>query len=137
MKRAQGLVDFVRVLIGASGPKEAFQAVSLAARNDVNMEMRDALADPIVDGHEGALGVHALDDGAGKKLDIQKERADQLIGQVRKRLEVALYDEEAMAGEKRPMIQKCERDIVFKNFVAGNAAADDIAERAVLYPAWE
>ena len=72
------------------------------------------------------------DDGAGKKLDVQKERADQLIGQVRKRLEVALYDEEAMAGEKRPMIQKCERDIVFKNFVAGNAAADDLAERAVL-----
>jgi hypothetical protein len=133
MKRAQGLVDLVRVLIGAPGPKESFQPVSLAARNDVNVEMRDALADAIVDGHEGSFGVHPLHDGAGKKLDIQKERADQIIGQVRKRLKVALYDEEAMAGEKRAMIQKCERELVFKNFVAGNAAADDVAERAVLF----
>ena len=133
MKRAQGLVDFVRVLIGAAGPEESFQAVALAARNDVNMEMRNALAHAIVDGHEASLGVHALGDGAGKKLHVQKERTDQLSRQVRKRLEMALYDEEAMAGEKRPMIQKCEGELVFKNFVAGNAAADDIAERAVVF----
>ena len=133
MKRAQGLVDFVRVLIGTAGPKEPLQAIALAARNDMDVEMRAALADAIIDGDESSLGVHPLHDGARKKLNIQKERADQFIGQVGERLEVILYDEEAMAGEKRPMIQKCERDIVFKNFVAGNAAADDIAERTVFF----
>ena len=130
---AQSAIDFVRILIGVARPKEPLQPVSFAARNDVDMEMRDALADAVVDGHEAALGVHALSNGAGKELNIQKERADEFAGQVRDRLEMALYDEEAMAREKRAMVQKCERDLVFKNFVAGNAAADGIAERAVVF----
>jgi len=133
VKRAQGLVDLLCPFIGPAGPEEPLQSVSLAAGNDMDMKMRDALADAIIDGHEGSLGVHALHDGAGKKLDIQKERADELLGQIPERLKMALNDEQAMARKKRPVIQKCKRDIVLKNFVAGNAAADDIAESTVLF----
>ena len=73
----------------------------------MHVKMRNALADAIVDGHEGSLGFHALRDSAGEKLDIQKERADQRVGQVRKRLDVVLYDEERngrqKAGDDREM----------------------------------
>lgn len=37
-------------------PEEAPESVLAAARHDMNMQVRDALAYPIVDRHQGAIG---------------------------------------------------------------------------------
>src|SRR5215203_4336811 len=57
-------------------PEEPAQAVAARARHDVDMEMRDALTDDVVVGHEGSL--RAQHDGKlpTDVLDAPPERAD-------------------------------------------------------------
>src|SRR5215203_4697284 len=45
-------------LVGVARPEEAPEPVLAGPRDDVEVEMGDALADDVVDGHEGALGAH-------------------------------------------------------------------------------
>jgi len=46
-----------RVSVLPARPEKSPQSISFAARYDVNVQMRDALADPIVDGDERSLGL--------------------------------------------------------------------------------
>lgn len=94
------------------------------------MKMRNTLAHTIIDGHECALRLHPLHDGSREKPDIGKQRANQGVRQIEKRLDVAPGDEERVAGKKRAMIQEGERNIVFKDLEARYGTANDIAEKA-------
>lgn len=56
------------VLILLTRPEEAAQAVFTAARNHVDVQVRDSLADVIVDGDESAFGVEGRFNGFGEQL---------------------------------------------------------------------
>ena len=68
---SDGVQCFV-VCVFRSRPEKAFQAVSLSPRNDVDVKMGNALADPVVNGHKAALRVHALLDSLREQLRILK-----------------------------------------------------------------
>ena len=44
------------------------------------MQMGNALADAIVDGHKRSLGLHGLLDGAREQLHVGEERPEQFAG---------------------------------------------------------
>ena len=69
-------------LVGAAGPEEAAQAVLAFAWDDVDVEVRDALADDVVDGDEGAVCLHCCLHFAGEHLSVGEKRADQGGGKV-------------------------------------------------------
>ena len=49
---------FFGAFVTATRPKEAPQAIALPSGDDVHVQMGYALADFIVDGYEGPLGIH-------------------------------------------------------------------------------
>ena len=55
----------VDVSIPLSGPEEASEAVPAPSRDDVDVEVRNALANAVVDGDKGAVRVQAQLDGSG------------------------------------------------------------------------
>ena len=65
--RSNGFLNLQHLLdtfIFVPRPEESSQAVFSAPRNDVHMEMRNALANSIVDAHKGAVCVKSLLDRA-------------------------------------------------------------------------
>ena len=80
-------------------PEEAAQAVLFAARHNVHMQMRNALADAIVDGDERSLGLHRLLDGAREQLHVGEERPHQLRRQIGQRFIVRLGNEQRVPDE--------------------------------------
>ena len=119
------------VLVSAPGPEKALQTISLAPGDDVHVEVGNTLAHTIIDGHEGAFRLHPLRDGPGEQPDAFEKWTDEEVWQIEERFDVALYDEERVPGKERAMIEESERNVVLKNLMAGHAAANDIAERAV------
>src|SRR5580658_7150174 len=111
-----------------AGPEEATQAVLFTSRHDVHMQMRNALADTIVDGDERSFGRHSVLDGASEQLDVGKERSEQLFWQVGQRLKVRLGNQYGVADEERLIIQERDRQIIFKHDVIG--VRRDLAESA-------
>ena len=57
------------------GPEETTQAVLLFPGHNMDMQVRNALADAIIDGNEGAVGAHAFLDGASEQLHVGEERS--------------------------------------------------------------
>ena len=60
------------IVIRLAGPEEAFQAVPMTAWNDMDVKMRDTLADTVVDGHECPIGVKRLFGRSGQQLGAPK-----------------------------------------------------------------
>ncbi len=74
-----GLFDLSDVLvipIRPPGPEEASEAIPAPSRDDVNVEVRHALADPVVDGNERAVRVQAQLDRPGQRLDVREQGTD-------------------------------------------------------------
>ena len=61
------------VRIPLPGPKEASEAIPAPSRDDVDVEVRDALADAVVDGDERAVRVQAQFNRARQRLDVCKQ----------------------------------------------------------------
>jgi hypothetical protein len=61
------------------------QSVLLPARDDMRMQVGHALADTIVDGDKGSVGLHAALDGASQELDSGEKRSDEYCGQITQR----------------------------------------------------
>ena len=132
MKRAKNSLDLARILVGMARPEKTLQSITLTPGDDVRVKMRNALADAIIDGYKNALGLHAAHYGIGEKAHVGEKRAEERIGQVHQGLEVRFDDEQAMAGKQGAVIEEGEGDFVFEDFVAGDGAANDLAERAVI-----
>lgn len=94
----------------------------------MHVEVRDALADAIVDGDEASFRFHATLDGSSEQLNVRKQRLDQRSGQIAQSFEMAFGNQERMPGEYGTMIQKCERVFIFEDFVCLRIAAHDFAE---------
>ena len=58
------------------GPEKASEAIPARPGNDVDVEVRDALADPVVDGDEGAVRVEAQFNRTGQHLDVREQGTD-------------------------------------------------------------
>ncbi len=96
----------------------------------MNVQMRHALTNPIVDCHEGSLGRQGRFNCARKKLSILEKGSDQMVGQIGQSFIVCFWNQEAMARENGPMIEKGQRDLIFKNQAGNHFAADDLAKGA-------
>ncbi len=121
------------VFVAQAGPEEAAQAVAFAARDDVDVKMRDALADHVVHGHEAAFRLHHLLNFSSEHLRVQEKRADQRSGQIRQRVIVRLRNEQDVAGEKRAHVEKSHGDFVFENNFGFQFARHDFAEKAEFF----
>ena len=71
------------ILVRMARPEKALQTVFLPPGNNVNVQVRNALADAIVNSDERALSFQAQLDRLGQKLRILKKRFQQLFRQVR------------------------------------------------------
>ena len=125
-------ISLFLALVGRAGPKEAFQAVFAASRHNVDMQMRHALADAIVNRYKRPVRIHRRLDGEREKLGILKERRDQLLGQITQGFVVLFRNQEAMAGKNGTMIEKGQRCLIFKNQSGNHLPADDLAERTTV-----
>ena len=78
--------------------------------------MRNALADAVVDGHEGAVRFERLLDGARQQLRVCANsgwiKACRKVGQ---RFVVVFRNQQRVAWKHRPMIEKRERRFIFEN----------------------
>lgn len=79
------------------------------------VEVRDALAHAIIGRDERSLRVHRQLDCGGKRARIREQRLKHRIRQVGNCLEMSFGNHETMPGEQRPMIQKRNRVLIFKN----------------------
>ena len=66
-------------------PEESLQPVVLASGDDMDVKMRDALANPIVHGDEAPFPGHSLLRCACEKTGTAEERGNKSIGQIRQR----------------------------------------------------
>jgi hypothetical protein len=73
-------VLLVTVLL--SGPEETAKPVLPASRDHVCVQVRDALADLVVDREEGAVRFHRLLDRARKQLQHTEVRREQIPREV-------------------------------------------------------
>jgi hypothetical protein len=119
-------------LIGAARPEKAAQAVLAFARDDVDMEMGDALADDVVDGDEGAVCFHCCLHFSSEHLSVGEKRADQGCGEIRQSGVVSSRNQQDVAGEKRANVEEGDRDFVFENDLGFQFARSDFAEKARL-----
>lgn len=94
------------------------------------VEMRNALADAIVDCDQRSIGFHSCLHGTGKQLCGGKEGPDQLSRQISQRLIMLARNEQAMAWKERPVIEERQRERVFVNHPGGIGPRNDGAEQA-------
>jgi hypothetical protein len=62
--------DRRRILVGLARPEEALEAVLASPWHDMDMQMRNALADAVVDGDEGPVGLQAMLDRSRQELGV-------------------------------------------------------------------
>lgn len=119
-------------LVGAAGPEEAAEAVAAFARDDVDVKMRDTLADDVVHGDEGAFCFHYLLHFAREHLSVGEKRADQFGGEIGQSGVVRFRNEQNVAGEKRAHVEEGQGDFIFENNFGFEFARNDFAEEARL-----
>src|SRR6266511_5933702 len=133
--RAQSLLnlqDGFLILVGVPRPEKTFQAVLPPARHDVDVQMRNTLADVVVDGDQGAMSFQALLHSACQQLGVGEQRCDQSKRQIIQRLIVTFRDQQTMPWEKGPTIEKRQRYLVREDVIALLIATDDLAKDARL-----
>ena len=88
-----------------------------AAGDDVDVEMGDTLADPIVHGDEASFRRHSLFRRAGQKTDAAEERGDQFIGEVRQGCNVNPGHQEHVPRKERAVVEKRQRNVIGVNYL--------------------
>jgi len=117
-------------LVGAAGPEKAAEAVFAFSRNDVDVKVRNALADNIVDCNEAAFRLHAVLNFTGEFLGIDEKWTDQIGREIEQRWIVALGNQQDVAREKRADVEEGHRNFIFENNFGFDFACDDFAEQA-------
>src|SRR5579864_7200642 len=119
---------FGRIFVRLPRPEEAPQPVPLAARDDVHVQMWNALADAIVDGHKGAFRLKRLLDRPREQLRIREERLNQYGRKARERFAMLFGHQKRVAWKDGAVIEKRHRGFVFENQRRRKRAGDDLAE---------
>ena len=74
------------------------------------MQVRNTLADTIVDRHKRSFRLHALLYCLCQQLHIAEKRSAQIRGKVRQCFEMLLRDQQNVTGEQWTIVQKRKRD---------------------------
>ena len=85
----------------------------------MDVQVGDALADPVIDGDERARGPQPPLDRARQHLDGGEERRDRCRWQVEQRLHMRARHDQRMPGEERPMVEEGHRQCVLVHDVGG------------------
>ena len=87
-------------------PEETAQAVAAVPGHDVHVEVRHALADGVVDGHEGAVGAERAHHRARHTLDDAEERSDEIGVEIGQGHDVWPRHHKNVTLEHRPAIEE-------------------------------
>src|SRR6266481_1447479 len=127
---AQHGIDLFGVFVFAARPEKPLQAIAFRARNDVHVEVRNALADSIVGSDKRALSAHTKLDCCRKQAHIRKQDRQERIRQIVDGLEMVLGDQQAMAMKQWSMVQESNGLFIFKK-TKTVVGSNDFAEGAV------
>ena len=135
LAQAAGVVGrFVVIRVPGPRPEETAQAVALRPGHDVDVKMRDALADRVVHADEAALRAQRGRHGRADLLHPQEQRADQAGGQVSQRHVVRSRGDEHVPLEHRPGVEERDGDVVGEHHLGAPGPRDDLAELAIGHP---
>jgi hypothetical protein len=118
----------IAVRVACPGEVAAEEAVVVATRHDVNVKVRHALADDIVDRHERAFAAGGLGHGTRQALRKGEERSYLGDGQIGKGRDVRPGYQENMAGQERASIEECDPRWLVEDDFGRSFTADDGAE---------
>ena len=128
--RRRDLTHLVVIAVRAACPGEvaAEEAVVVATRHDVNVKVRHALADDIIDRHERAFAAGGPRHGARQALCKCEKRSHVGDGQIGKGRDVRPGYQENMAGQERASIEDCDARWLVEDDLGRSFTADDGAE---------
>ena len=102
----------------------------MATRHDVNMEVRHALADHVIDCQERAFGSGRSGQGPRQALRQGEERPHFGDRQIGKGRDMRPGHEQNVAGQEGEAIEECDPRCIVEDDLGGRIAADDGAENA-------
>src|SRR3954464_3409545 len=111
-------------------PEEPAQAVALPARDDVHVQVRDALRDLVVDRDEAAVRLERLLHRAGDALHGSEDRRHEWRGERQEVVRVLARNHQDVALEDGSRVQEGADGLLLKDEGGGDLAADDGAEGA-------
>src|SRR5207244_1601240 len=117
--------------IALARPEEPAETVLAPPGHHVGVEVGHALADGVVDGDEGAMGLERLLHGAGDPLHPLEVGTDLVVGEVEKRHDMAPGHDQHVAWEHRTLVEEGHRHLVVEHDVRRLLAGDDAAEDVV------
>ena len=106
----------------------AKETVTFPARNDVDVEVRYALGDADIDRDERAVRVHPALNGQCQVLHVQEQWTNLVRRQVAEGLIVGPRDDQHVAGQDRPVIEKGNCRVVLEDVIGRYQPGDDVAE---------
>ena len=127
-------LDLGRVLLNLTSaiagprPEETPQPVTLGSGHYVYVEVRDGLADDVIDCHERALRAQCLRDRATDPLCHREQRNHEIARQAQQRIDVARRSDQDMTLEDRPVIKKGDYLLITRHDRSVEFAADDLAD---------
>ena len=81
----------------------------------MDMNVRDALADAIVNRHESAFGGQTFFHGFGQQAGASEKPRGSFGGQVGEAGVMPARDQQAMPGEERPVVQERQQSVVLED----------------------
>jgi hypothetical protein len=88
----QGLLhgsDRRLIFVGLARPEEALEAIFAPTWHNMDVQVRDTLADAVVDGDEGTMGLQAMLDRSRQELGVGHQGCEQSRWQVEQRTVVS------------------------------------------------
>jgi hypothetical protein len=122
-------VGFPITLVRITRPEKTSQAILPATRYNVHVQVRHTLAHAIIHRNERAVRLHSRLDRARQKLNVTKDRFNQVRGQIDQSLIMLFGDKQAMTWKDRTMIEKGQAVVVFEDDASSEFAARDFAEQ--------
>ena len=98
----------------------------------MKVEVRDCLANCVVDREKSSLSVERGLNGISQQLPLQEHRSDEIGGNIRKGDIVFPRAEQHVAGEKRVRVEEGYKIAVLADTSARNLPGDDPAENTIL-----
>src|ERR1035438_7984771 len=112
-------------------PEEAAQAVAPGPRHHVHMQMRDTLADRVVEADKAALSAKGLRHDRAEPAYPGEQRPSQVLRQAGERLVMLARRGEHVPLEYRPSVEERHHLAVGQHDMRGHVAGDDAAEKAI------
>jgi hypothetical protein len=97
----------------------------------MNMKVRNALADPIVNCHERSVRFQSLLHRQAEEAGGFEQRSGFRSGQIAQSRKMFSRNQQTMSGKYRPVIEKCQAQVVLENDGRGYGARHDLAEQAI------